>query len=517
MDANNGDVKFAVEAGPLVYDVAWSPDGKTLASGGARGFVKLWDAESGEFKNSIKAHTRGGIKSLEFSADGKWLASGGDDKRVKIWNRYTGRLNQTLEGLPDGVDPVSFSPDGSRVVGGVTRMVPNMPAKVWNLVTPKQPMAIVAHEGHWVRSVAFDANATRIVSGGTDHAVQLWDPVTGRELNTLIGHDGWVMGVAFAPDGQSILSCSADKSIKIWNAESALCEQTLELNDPVNCIDWQPNGKRFVSGSDGGILVIWDTQNYESISTMEHEPEVYSVAWSPDGKLLASGSRVGRDSEQPASIKIWNASTGAEILTIKTRSRQVNDLAFSPDGKRVVGCGIASNFKIWDVATGEELVDCRGHEGQIGAVAFNSDGSRVISVASDETVKIWDAATGENLLTLDEVPVGNHTSLALGSDDRRICCGTFSMLKIWDAPNTEEPDPASLGKRKYKPWVEDAAVRLHHVPKWHREEATRAEQEKDWFAATFHLRQLLQIEPEDEAINRRLEEAENQQDSPTGS
>ena len=504
-DATTGEERFSVDAGPLVYGIAWSPDGDTIASGGAIGSIKLWDAQSGELRHSIKAHVRGKINSLEFSPDANWLVSGGDDKTVKIWNAETGELNLTLKGHRHQVAPVSFSPDGSRIVSG-SNVVPgnanDTTAKVWELVTRKRPRVITAHEGEWVHALNFDTDATRMVSGGSDHSVRVWDVVTGNLIRSLQGHEGWVNDVAFAPDGTSVFSCSVDGSIRIWDLNGETSDE-LQLGSSVSCIALNPDGTKLASGSDAGTVVVWDTENWTRVLTLRHAPHVHALAWSRAGNLLASGSRVDRD--DTASIKIWDAAKGAEIVTIPTRTFQVNGLAFSPDRKRIVGCGVASNFKIWDVETGEELVDFRGHQSQISDVLFSSDGSRAISASADETVRIWDAQTGENLLTLDELPAGYHSSLALSPDNRWVCCGTYSRLKLWDAPLIS----AEANRNSYEPWAEDAAIRKHHVPIWHRREAERSEQEEDWFAARFHLSKLISDAPADQELSNRLKKAES--------
>ena len=298
-DSATGEERLSVEAGPLVYSVSWSPDGNTIASGGARGSIKLWDAQSGELKHSIEAHLRGAVTSLDFSPDAKWLVSGGDDKTIKIWKAETGRLNQTLKGHRQKVEPVSFSPDGSRIVSG-SSVVPGRSeettAKVWELVTRKRPRVITAHEGEWVRALNFDADATRIVSGGSDHLVQIWDVVTGNLMRSLQGHEGWVNDVCFAQDGTSVFSCSVDGSIRVWTLDPGTSKETLDLGAPVNCIGLNPDGTKLASGSDAGTVVVWDTENWDRILTLNHAPHVHSLAWESGWGLV--GQRESRGPRQ---------------------------------------------------------------------------------------------------------------------------------------------------------------------------------------------------------------------------
>ena len=152
----------------MVYSVAFSPDGKTLASGSVDKTVKLWDAQTGQELATLKGHADN-VTSVAFSPDGKTLASGSRDKTVKLWDAQTGQELATLKGHDASVYSVAFSPDGKT-----------------------------------------------LASGSEDKTVKLWDAQTGQELATLKGHDDSVYSVAFSPDGKTLASGSGDKTVKLW-------------------------------------------------------------------------------------------------------------------------------------------------------------------------------------------------------------------------------------------------------------------------------------------------------------
>ncbi len=160
----------------LVISVAFSPDGKTLASGSADKTIKLWDVATGKLSQTLTGHSDGvysdEVSSVAFSPDGKTLASGSHDKTIKLWDMATGKLSQTLTGDSDAVYSVAFSPDGKT-----------------------------------------------LASGSGDNTIKLWDVATGKPKQTITGHSEWVNSVAFSPDGKTLASNSWDKTVILWNLD----------------------------------------------------------------------------------------------------------------------------------------------------------------------------------------------------------------------------------------------------------------------------------------------------------
>jgi WD40 repeat protein len=208
----------------------------------------------------------------------------------------------------------------------------------------------------------------------------------------------------------------------------------------VNSVAFSPDGKRLASASDGtwdrtkkayvgGEVKVWDAQTgQELLSLKGHTGAVGSVAFSPDGKRLAGGSTV------------WDAQTGQELLTIQGASGSV---AFSPDGKRLAGAA-GREVKVWEAQTGQELLSLQGHTSQT-SVAFSPDGKRLASACRDNTVKVWDAQTGQELLSLTRFKESIYTgsSVAFSPDGKRLASikpSPTSAVTIWDAtPVPEKP------------------------------------------------------------------------------
>jgi hypothetical protein len=197
-----------------VWSVAFSPDGKRLASRSDDQTVKLWDAATGQELLALKGHTED-VRSVAFSPDGKRLASGSSDNTVKLWDAATGQELLTLKGHTGFVGSVAFSPDGKRLAT-VSLDQSGSTVKLWDAATGQELLTLKGHT-RGVSLVAFSPDGKRL-AGGSSNTVKLWDAATGQELLTLKGHAGLVVSVAFSPDGKRLASVSSDNTVKLWEA-----------------------------------------------------------------------------------------------------------------------------------------------------------------------------------------------------------------------------------------------------------------------------------------------------------
>jgi WD40 repeat protein len=202
--------------------------------------------------------------------------------------------------------------------------------------------------------------------------------------------------------------------------------------DAVNSVASSPDGARVLTGSWDKTAKLWDAKTGAGLLTLEgHTDGVLSVAFSPDGARVLTGS-------EDETAKLWDAKTGAEIFTLKGQTDSVRSVAFSPDGTRVLTGSDDKTAKLWDAKTGAEILTLKGHTGRVFSVAFSPDGVRVLTGSDDKTAKLWDAKTGAEILTLK-----GHTnylfSVAFSPDGARVLTGSYDeTAQLWDAKTGAE-------------------------------------------------------------------------------
>ena len=277
------------------------------------------------------------VLSVAFSPDGRTLASGSWDKTIKLWDVPSQRPIATLTGHSSYVNSVAFSPDGRMLASGSR----DNTIKLWDVQSQKQIATLTGHS-NIVLSVAFSPDGRTLASGSPDKTIKLWDVRSQREIATLTGHSDAVASVAFSPDGRTLASGSKDKTIKLWDVRSQRQIATLTgYSNVVFSIAFSPDGRTLASGSKDNTIKLWDVPSQREIATLTgHSNVVAPVAFSPDGRTLASGSFDNR-------IKLWDVQSQGEIATLTGHSDVVWSVAFSPDGRTLASGSRDKTIKLW--------------------------------------------------------------------------------------------------------------------------------------------------------------------------
>ena len=467
--------------------VAFSHDGRRLASGSWRGQVRLWDVEAGgkPLCTFTETHeSRHPVCALAFRSDDGRLASASFNRRVDVWDTTTGGFLHSLahSGI---VQCVAFSPDGRRIASsGEDKIV-----RVWDATTGREVLGLHGHTSH-CGCVAFSPDGHRLASASMDGTIRIWDATPlkgheGQETLTFPQHSNeiWSLAVSPDPDGQRIVSAGFSTPATVWDVQTGQVQAEFDGHrDVVFCVAWQPDGQRIASaGADGGLFTVkvWDARTGREIFTLPGtqpgDPEFFSVAFSPDGRYLVTGRLNGI-------VQVWDARTGDAVGTLGKHERAMRgvaisrdglhlatvsadglvrlwdatrlnekqvarhvlrgrvlgpclNVAFSPDSQRLATGGEENTVKIWNVQTGAELLTLRGHNGDIYTVAFSPDpaGRWVASAGEDSIVNVWDSRSGGAPVRSFRGHTGLVSSVAFTADGRRLISGSRDhTVKVWD-------------------------------------------------------------------------------------
>jgi WD40 repeat protein len=397
-----------------VWCVAFSPDGRLLASGGGRfrtegqpassGELKVWDRDTGRELFALRGHDAG-VSRVAFSPDGRLLASASVDRVVKFWDVRTGKELRTIR---DVGPALAFHPDGRRLAA-----VAGPDVTVRDLTTGQEVLKLAGKAGD-LCCVAFHPDGRRLAAGGARNTVLVWDISTRQNLLTLPVNDKEandlpdsartaVVSVAFGPDGASL---AAATSIWHWSYGS-------------------------VGEATGSTVKMWDAATgQQRLAFAGHTGAGHTVAFTPDGEYLASGA-------EGDLLCLWNARTGQPGLTLRGQA-SVLDLAFSPDGRCLAVPGPDTALSVWDVRAGQGPFSLpRAGYG----VCFTGDGRRLATAAQDRAV-VLDPRSGRELLAL---PGGEALvrEVGISRDGGQIAAHVYSLpspslVKVWDAHTRHE-------------------------------------------------------------------------------
>lgn len=414
-----------------VYAVAFSPDGTRVLTGSRDDAARLWDGWTGAPLGQPMEHLID-VASVAFSPDGTRVMTGSWDGTARLLDVMSGSLLGQPMTHEAGVTSVAFSPDGTRVLTGSN----DGTARLWDGMTGAPLGQRMNHEGA-VQAIAFSPEGTQVLTGSNDRTARLWDGMTGESLCQPMQHPGWVSSVAFSPDGMSVLTGDARSTARIWkNMESAPLRLELNPTRQIRDIVFSPNGNLFVTTYDEPLpenLIpppaarLWDSLSGTPIGKpMEHDDTVLDVAFSPDGKRIMTWSS--------NTVRLWNTMTGAPIGHPIHHNCAVVEAILSQQvtaSRVLTGCQNGT-ARLWDCMTGVSLGEPINNEGNLMALALSPDGTRALTGDVDGTARLWDTSSGTPLgqpMTHEEAVI----SVAFSPDGTRVLTGSRDdTARLWD-------------------------------------------------------------------------------------
>jgi WD40 repeat protein len=404
----------------MIVSVAFSPNGRLLASSGLEGTIRLWNPGTPGTLATLRGHT-GRIASIAFSPRGEVIASASRDGTVRLWDtdlrliRAAERDRAEAEILsegPDHVGAVAFSPDGTLLSEVRAKTVTLWDVAARGRVGPPLSREPDTGPSYLRRSCEFSPDGKLLATASGDGSVRLWDVGSHRAIGAIRGNPAVVTSMTFAGGGVLATangggSTGAEGSVMLWSAAASggrprrLGTLRADSRAPQGAVAVSPDRRTAAIASRQHRIELWDVSSLRRVAHLDGEVLALSLAFSPDGKLIAAGETEG-------SIYLWDRATRRRIRRLVGHVGPCLAVAFSPDGQTLASGGMDGTVRLWNPGVDEEEATLTGTGDFVWSVAFSPDGNLLATGSPDGKVRLWRAAS----FTETDAPRGASIPLA---------------------------------------------------------------------------------------------------------
>jgi WD40 repeat protein len=457
------------------YGVAFSHDGRLVATCGKDGYIRIWATDTGLLQKKIPAHDDD-VNGVAFSPDDTLLFSASDDGTTKIWEFASGKPVRTIHNPGERVVGVGFAPSGEMLAVSLQENH----IKVWDVDAPKTYTKLDFPPDR-LMTIGLSWDAKTIAAGGFDGTIRLWDRSTGRSKPTLTGHSKRIMELAFSHDNRKLASACLDGTVRVWNVDNgkviytipaahrngvarvvfSLDDRFLATGGNDNCIrqwyvqdgsfnkvirghtgsiyalQYASDGRTLASASNDGTVKLWNWgYDQEWQGFYEIGPDFWSIAFSPDGRTLATGKNDG-------SIQLRDAITGkARTPPLATKGSRVSRVLFGRNG--ILAARSSDGLtQIWESFNEKKLLTFAGERAQPAVFALSRDGRILATARGDAIIRLRDSATGQDLgdMPTKQGDGAQLFALAFSPDGRKLASGNSEgHVWLWDVEKREVVD-----------------------------------------------------------------------------
>jgi len=423
----------------VVRSVAYSPSGNLLAVAGEDTNVikQIVVLNTGTWATNVLlpqgsnnlASGSNSVTALAFSPDGATLVSGCLDQTICFWSTATWVLERTLTNSGLGIASLAFATSGQTLfagdLGGV--ITPWKASSGWGAGT-----GWTAHAGP-VWSLACGTDGSKLVSGGDDHLIQLWQTASGAWVTNLSSSPQAISRTCVAPDGSMIATAGNDACLRLRNAQTGAPAYVLTPHtNQISALAFSPDATFLVSA--GGCLdndiCLWSCSNGAWLQTIPSAftNGVTALAVSPDTTLIAAG---GDRYEQV--IKLWDRVGGSLAGAFAGHSNGTAVLAFSPNGQYLASGGMfySGTINLWNLSNGKLAFTFNGHTCTVVSISFNPTGTLLASAGqTDGLINIWTNGSVTPLLSLNSMSAGAR-AVAFSPDGTLLVAGGSDTIQMW--------------------------------------------------------------------------------------